>query len=436
MAGFALTNIYNNYLTTYAPSLPGSRYDTHKRSELKGIYESILKQSKESPLFLLDTGEETTRFAINMKENARELKNTISSLSSDGTSSVLDQKKAFSSDEDIITAKYIGDSNRKINPGNVPSFNIEVKQMAGTQVNLGRFIPSGQMDLPADTYSFDIQINDTDYEFQFNIEAGDTNQSMQEKLSRLINRSNIGVTASVEEDGSGNSALRLESNSTGRLSDGGDIFRVSDDSTTKTAGAVEYFGIADVTRPAQNAVFSLNGTEHSAYSNSFTIDKSYEVTLQGVSEEGKETTVGLKPDVESLIGNISDLVKGYNEFVNRAAGYTQSYGRSNKFNTEMLSMRNDYRNELDSIGLSFKEDGTLEIDRNLLRSSANEGDPHETLKPITNFTSALLRKARQISLNPMNYTNRVVVEYKNPGKNFPNPYITSMYSGMMFNGYC
>ncbi len=436
MAGFALTNIYNNFLTTYAPSLTGSRYDTHKRSELKGIYESILKQSKESPLFLLDAGEETTRFAINMKENARELKNTISSLSADGTSSVLDQKKAYSSDEDIITAKYIGDSNKSIGQEEVPSFNIEVKQLAGSQVNLGRFIPSDRMDLAPDTYSFDIQINDTDYEFQFNIESGDTNKAMQEKLSRLINRSNIGVTASVVEDSNGNSALRLESNSTGRLSDGRDIFRVSDDNTSKTSGSVDYFGIADITQPARNAVFSLNGNEHSAYSNSFTIDKSYEVTLRGVSEEGKPATVGLKPDVESLIGNISDLVKGYNDFVRKAAEYTQSYGRSNKFNSEMGNLRNEYRNELDSVGLTFEKDGSLSIDRNLLESSAEEGDPHDTLRSITDFTSALLRKSRQISLNPMNYTNRVVVEYKNPGKNFPNPYITSMYSGMMFNGYC
>ncbi len=436
MAGFALTNIYNNYLTTYAPSLPGTRYDTHKRSELKGIYESILRQAKESPLFLLDTRADTTKFAINMKENARELKNTISSLSPDDAVSVLDKKTAYSSDEDIITAKFIGDSDRKVNPEDVPSFEIEVKQLAGTQVNLGHFLPADGMELPPDAYSFDIHINDTDYEFQFNIETGDTNKDLQEKLSRLINRSNIGVDASVSEDADGRSALRLESHATGRLIDDGDIFRVSDDNTSKTAGAVEYFGLSDITQPARNAVFTLNGNEHSAYSNSFTIDKSYEVTLRGVSEEDKPTTVGLKPDVDSLVGNISDLVRGYNDFVRRAAEYIASYGSSAKFNSEMGSIRNQYRNELDAVGLTFSEDGTIDIDKGLLESSAGEGDPHSTLRAISNFTSSLVNEAQRISLNPMNYTNRVVVEYKNPGKNFPNPYITSMYSGMMFNGYC
>ena len=301
---------------------------------------------------------------------------------------------------------------------------------------LGKFLPNTEMGLSPDTYSFDIEINDTDYEFQFNVEEGDTNRDMQEKLSRLINRSNIGVIASVENDGDERSALRLESNSTGEQPDGRNLFTVSDENTSKTAGAVDYFGLSEVTSPSANAVFRLNGTEHSAYSNSFTIDKAYEVTLRGVTDEDSPVTVGLKPDVESLIGNISGLVRGYNDFVRKAAEYTEAYGKSTKFNTEMRSLQNTYRNELDAVGLSFNEDGTMDVDRKLLAYSANEGDPHDTLKAVTAFTNSLVNKASQISLNPMEYTHRVVVEYKNPGKNFPNPYITSMYSGMMFNGYC
>ena len=47
----------------------------------------------------------------------------------------------------------------------------------------------------------------------------------------------------------------------------------------------------------------------------------------------------------------------------------------------------------------------------------------------------LLRKSNQISLNPMDYVERVMVAYKNPGRNFINPYVTSDYTGMMFDGY-
>ena len=43
-------NVYNYYLTTYAPQPSCSRYDTHKKSELKNVYNSIVKLSKDSPL--------------------------------------------------------------------------------------------------------------------------------------------------------------------------------------------------------------------------------------------------------------------------------------------------------------------------------------------------------------------------------------------------
>ena len=36
----------------------------------------------------------------------------------------------------------------------------------------------------------------------------------------------------------------------------------------------------------------------------------------------------------------------------------------------------------------------------------------------------------------MKYVEKVLVTYKNPGKTFVTPYITSIYSGMMMDEYC
>ncbi|MDE6974928.1 MAG: flagellar capping protein, partial [Lachnospiraceae bacterium] len=68
--------------------------------------------------------------------------------------------------------------------------------------------------------------------------------------------------------------------------------------------------------------------------------------------------------------------------------------------------------------------------------SISENDFHGQLSSIRNFTNSVLRKTGQISLNPMEYVDRVMVAYKNPGRNFATPYVTSNYSGMLFNGYC
>ena len=75
----AINTVYNHYLTTYAPKST-SKYDTHKKSELRSIYNSMVKLNKESPLYILDTSKDSQEFAVNMKENARELRNTIASL--------------------------------------------------------------------------------------------------------------------------------------------------------------------------------------------------------------------------------------------------------------------------------------------------------------------------------------------------------------------
>ena len=63
MADLAMLNVYNHYLTSYAPKGTTS-FDTHKKSELRNIYNSIIKLNKESPLYLLDNSADSKEFAM------------------------------------------------------------------------------------------------------------------------------------------------------------------------------------------------------------------------------------------------------------------------------------------------------------------------------------------------------------------------------------
>ena len=428
----ALNTVYNHFVTTYAPQGTNSRYDTHKKSELKGVYDSIVKLNKESPLFLLDTSDEAKEFAVGIKEGSRELKNIISSISADG-GELLSKKAVSSTNPDVVSANYIGDVS---NEEEAPALEIEVKKLATAQENVGKFLPENGMGLKSDTYSFDIRSRDLDYEFQFNINENDTNRTIEEKLARLITKSNIGLSASVVEDGEGNVALKLESVETGASEEGKPLFVVSDDKTSKTAGAVSYFGIDNTTQANGNSLFVLNGEERSTFSNQFTIEKTYELSLNSVSEDGETVNIGIKTDVESLTENVSHLIEGYNSFLNKAAEYLDRQPKSNTLLNEMNSISSLYRNELESIGVSVGDDGRMTLDRNLLHQTALEDDSEGRLKSVQNFAKNVLSKTNQISLNPMAYTEKVVVAYKNPGKNFATPYVTSNYSGMMFSSYC
>ncbi len=430
MSTFALSNVYNNYLTTFSPKT--TRYDNHKRDELRYTYNKIVEISKDEPIFMLDRGTSSQNYAIELKENARELKNTITSLTSEHSRSVLDKKVASSSDPDKVAVTYIGSDDSL---DSAPDFDIDVISLASSQVNIGNYLKDDDIHLEPDLYSFDVHINDTDYEFQFSIENGDSNRDIQNKIARLINRSNIGISASVTEK-EGKTSLRLESTAAGRRIDDGPSFSISDDKTGMKPGTVDYFGLDSIAHNATNASFLINGQPKSTSTNSFTVGRAYEVELKGLTEDGNPVHVGLKADIEALTENINSLTGAYNDFLRKASEYTQTYGRSNRIMNEMQTLAAHFASDLTSVGLNMKDDGSIEIDQSLLKSTATTEDPKSSLKAVEQFTHALVNKSDQVSLNPMHYADQIIVAYKNPGKNLINPYVTSLYTGMMFSSYC
>ena len=427
-----LNAVYNNYLTAYTPKAL-TRYDTHKKSELRSVYNSIVKLNKEAPWYLPTTSRDTQQYAVNIKENARELHNTIAQLGGLEEDGLFNKKSAYSSDESIVTASYVGPQTSE---EEIPSLELEVRSLASSQENLGLFLPDTKVDLAPDTYSFDVSVNDMNYEFQFAVGETETNKDVQERLVRLINNSGIGIRAELAE-ADGRTSLRLTSEATGLSQGKTYLFRISDDKTSKRAGTVEYFGLDYTSREASNATILVNGEERNPSANHFTIGKLFEVQLNSLTEEGSPVTLGLKTDVESLTDNISHLIGGYNDFVKAASSYLETQAKSKQLVNEMKGIAGFYINSLESIGVTLAEDGTMNIDRELLRQSAAQSeDIAETFGSLKGLSGMLLKKSNQVSLNPMDYVQKTVVAYKNPGHNYVSPYTTSAYSGMMFNSYC
>lgn len=428
-----LDTVYNNYLTTYTPKSI-TRYDTHKKSELRSVYNSIVKLNNDSPWYLPTKSKETQYYAVDLKENARELHNTIAGLGGLEESGMLNQKSASSSNEDVVTALYIGPQNTD---GPDPHFNIEVRQLATPQENLGLFLPNSHIALPSDTYSFDISINDMDYEFQFSVDESETNRDVQERLTRLINNANIGLNASIEEAEGERTSIRLVSDATGNPMGKEFIFNISDNNTSKASGTVEYFGLDYVSHEPTNAIFLINGEDRSASTNHFTVAKLFEIKLNGLSPEGEPATIGLKADLDSLTDNVTTLVNGYNSFIKAVSSYMDTQSKSRTLVKEMHGIADLYQDAMSRSGLNMQEDGTLEVDKDTMKQTARDAeDAFKEFEFMKDFSNMLLRKTNQISLDPMQYVNKTVVAYKNPGRSFTSPYTSSTYSGMMFNYYC
>lgn len=431
MSNAILTNVYNHYLTAYAPKST-TQYDTHKKSELRSIYNSIVKLNKESPWYLETTSRSAQEYAVNLKESARLFHNTVASLGGLDDSQALAKKAAYSSDSGVIAATFVGNTG---DDSPVPTLKMQVNSLATSQENMGTYLADGTVGLAPDTYSFDVSINDLNYEFQFNINENDTNKDVQQRLVRLINNADIGIQARLDE-GNARSSIRLFSQNTGLPEGKSEIFRITDDRTSKTSGAVEYFGLDYISRQPANSSFLLNGEERSTSSNTFTIGKMYEIELKAVSAPDTEVTIGLKTDTESLTDNVSALIGSYNTFISTASSYQSSERLSGRLVREMSRIAAHYQSSLESMGIRLGSDNTLSIDEALLKESASSSDGSFSYDTLKDFASSLIRKTNQVSLDPMNYVSRTIVAYKNPGHNFASPYVTSAYSGMMFNSYC
>ena len=441
MASNVMSVAYNQLNAMYGISMGTSnKYDAHKKSELRSTYNSIVKSNKQSPLYKIKEGGNVRKFAIDIKEHANTIKNVVASLSEngEGIESAFKKRIASSSDPDIVTAEYVGGDDNTITTDNA-GFQLEVQQLATPQINTGHFLRRAGHDFKPGSYSFDLNTNSTSYEFQFNVNSDDTNEEVLNKLRKLINNANIGLSAELLPDARGTSkALQIESRQTG-LGDGeNQVFEIIPYSNKGSQDAMKLLGIDTVSSPAENSSFLLNGIQHSSYSNTFTVNNMFSVTLNGVSQPGQKTLVGFKPSTDAVADNIESLVSAYNGIINTANRYANSQESSGNLLRDVSKIADSFASDLSEIGLSVEEDSSLSVDRDALTNSIKGSKVAHTFEVLNKFRDALGSKADQASINPMNYVSKIIVAYKhpNPDKNFATPYISSMYSGMMLDRFC
>lgn len=431
-----IDSAYDYYLSVYGEQLT-SRYDSHKKSDLRKIYNSIVKTNKDSPLYKISDMAEAKRMAIDIKENARAIQNVVASLSdSYGEFGDSFQKKvAVSSDEDTVSVSYVGDGTEN---NTTSSFEIEVTKLATPQVNTGNYLKDNALSFVPGTYSFDLTTNSLAYEFQFSVNAGETNHDVMTKLSNLINGSNLGISSQLIGDGAGSSALSLTSRQTGLAEDETFLFSISPGADPGSMNAMNLLGINNVAEASSNSEFYLNGTPQQSLSNTFTINNAFELTLKQTTPESQPTTISFKANTDAIADNIQTLVDAYNGILEIAGHYSddsESGAQGRRLAGDMSSVSLSRKTSLEEIGLMVAEDGTLSIDKEILADAVTDERAEDTFRRLAEFKDAVGAKASSAAIDPMRYVNKVVVEYKNPGKNFSAPYISSIYSGMMLDSY-
>ncbi len=450
----AFTSIQNSIYNNYLSSADGQqalrpKQESHDSASLRESYRSMLKSNTASPLYLIPNAKQAANSAIELKEMTTLLRSDIASMGGLDSEGLLNQRTAYSTNQNIATVQFLGFPKNAPQPDStdmniVPeaqTATIEVEQLASGQTNVGKFLASNHsVDLPSGTYSFDVHIRNASYEFQFNINKDETNKDVQKRLSRLVNNSGIGLSATVLEGSGDHSALQIKSESVGLPQDSNMIFQISDDNTSREKGSVNYFGLSYTAVEPTNAVFLLDGERQSSPSNTFKLDDMYEVTLTGVSNgEDNTTMIGLKKDTESLKDNMKHLFHSYNTFLQATSNYSESnYSFDvSRFKSDLTNISHYFEDRLAELGAIVQDDGSIEIDDEIMDAAVSSDQAHEKIEAVRDFARSLIRKTNQISLDPMHYTMKKVVAYKNPTvPNYVAPYVASNYAGMLYNFRC
>ena len=424
-----ISSVYSYYLSQYG-NKSNSKYDSHTRTQLKNTYSKVFKINSQTPVYKLDLSTAAQKYAIDLKEHARALENITEDLSDGADSTMTFKKSAVSSNASAVNASYITDFGAASND---ESFDINVKQLACSQLNTGNYLQPRSKHIKPGEYSFDLSINDVIYEFQFKVDNSETTNNIQNKIARLINRSNIGLTANIKEDSLGNTAINIESESTGINGTTPVIFSIkSDDANNQPL--IDTLGLDRVTQYPANAIFDVDGDERSSMSNSITINKAYDVKLSKVTEE--PVTISLKADADSIVESLNELVAGYNNLISVTNDENNNHFQgTEKLQNEIASIARSYKKQLADSGLSLNKDGTISADKEVIINADNKDALSHIYESLNSFKNSIKEKAEDIALNPMDYVNNKIIAYKNPLRSFPDPYNLSAYTGMMFNGY-
>ena len=150
----AIGTAYDYYLKTYGTQQT-SRYDSHRSEDLRNTVNKIKILNKESPLYKVRTSGDVQKFAIDIKESARNIKNVVAAFSEseEGIAAAFDKKIATSSNPQAATAQYIGDSSSLTTDD---GFELEIMQLASPQTNIGNYMKRDEYDFLPGSYYIDI----------------------------------------------------------------------------------------------------------------------------------------------------------------------------------------------------------------------------------------------------------------------------------------
>ena len=339
------------------------------------------------------------------------LMNAANELKSSNKNGAMSDLSMASSNTDVASVSG------KLLVKNDKEYTLDVAQIAQAQMNVSEGVKAADYAGSA----MDFTVGDGKNSVNVQVSAvkanggSKTNAQMLKEAAEQINKSKVGVTASVVEK-DGVASLQLEGKETGA----GKEFTVSGE-----LGAAA--GAENVKTEAVNAKYSVteggHTTEYEAATNNVSIGY-YGVTAQ-LKKEG-QTTLSAGVDSERVASAVGDLVNAYNSSLKYL---NDNYDRGSAVERQLKNFLTGIGSEqsLKQLGISVNKDGTLDYSKSTFEKNMakNPSMTKELISGMGGIADRLFNKAS----SAMNVSSSSLIN----GRSSANSSASGSYPGSVKN---
>lgn len=382
------------------------------------IYQKIVNISRNAPLYLIYPSDELQSFATQLKQVSLTLGDMLNHYFSNDSSNPLKKLQLTAPPSQYIEVKTLE------SPEEPVIYDILVEAVATGQLNQGKSVSKNTCPFTAQTFSFRIETDENSFDFEIPVKNDSSNEIILTRILNIIKQTANHLDASIENEDSKISLLiQAQANRRNKPAH----FTIRDITPN---GLVSYYGLDRIMAQPQSSVFFVNDKPFRSFGIAFEIDNLFELTLKAPCSE--HIQVAFEINNSLIIDEIHQLAEMINQLLILSSSCSNI-----ALKCELTSFLTSYQSELSSIGIVLNESIMLETNTNQLIQSIADSSLENILSKNEPFTQELMKHTQEISLNPMKYVPNKVVSYKDYTTiNYPNPYLTSMYSGFLFTNLC
>ena len=382
------------------------------------IYQQIINISRNAPVYLIYQNNEINQLATQLKELSMQLTVFIKKFFEENNDNPFHQLKISMPQTNHMNVHMIQQPTEPI------EYDFEIFSVATGQKNFGTFVPKSICPFSTQTFTFNIQTDNQFLDFEVPVSNTSSNEEILQKIADLINRTTQKLNASLVYEGA-KVALSIEAMANRKNSPA--TFNIQDASE---GGLIQFYGLTQQTNAPTHSNFSVNGEQVESYGTAFIIDDLFEILLLTPTEQ----TIKVNYECDSQI--IKNEIQELQTLINHLLTISRSCEKQT-LAQELSSILFAHKEQLEQVGIQLDSSCLLITDDAQLESSIQDHSLEELFSVDKTFGPQLIEHTQEISLDPMKYVPNKIVSYKDYTKiNYPNPYLTSMYSGFIFTSHC